>query len=300
MKISLTVEESTAIERLINAVNIADEHNREDASINVYDAETILSLVNSLQDYISELLRERDVFIEDAKTTSDHLNDCQEENENLTRWLNAVHKLSSKDYSTIQRQLGYIEGLVSNADTVIYDGVFGALEVIDKIIDETVLCDSIVAQDVQIRMFDDKPVDDVQAMQAHIDCLREDNTRLQRECDDWHLTAQLNAERIIELDAEVERLSAESTTLRNTKVPDSLGIKIRLGNMELYASSMEEWIEFCNKQSMDLLQSVKDRIHDKLFDAEMHGMYEPVVTAEMFDEVVAEIMEDYIGEENNI
>jgi hypothetical protein len=142
MKISLTIEESTAIERLINAVNIADEHNREDASINVYDAETILSLINSLQDYISELHRERDIYIEDVKITSDHLNDCQEENEDLTRRLNAVHRMSTKDYSTIQRQLGYIEGLVSNVDTFIFEGVFGAVEVIEKIIDKEMVGDT--------------------------------------------------------------------------------------------------------------------------------------------------------------
>jgi gas vesicle protein len=41
----------------------------------------------------------------------------------------------------------------------------------------------------------------------------------------------------------------------------------------------------------EVLKELKNRIHEKLHKAEMHGNFEPVVTAEMFDSVVKE-MED--------
>ena len=44
--------------------------------------------------------------------------------------------MTHKDYSTIQRQLGYIEGIVSNTESYIYDGVIGAIETIQEIIDK--------------------------------------------------------------------------------------------------------------------------------------------------------------------
>ncbi len=43
--------------------------------------------------------------------------------------------MTASDYSAIQRNIGYIEGLVTSCDTVICDGVIGALEAIDSIID---------------------------------------------------------------------------------------------------------------------------------------------------------------------
>ena len=44
--------------------------------------------------------------------------------------------MTHKDYSTIQRKLGYIEGIVSNTESYIYDGVIGAIETIQEIIDK--------------------------------------------------------------------------------------------------------------------------------------------------------------------
>lgn len=43
--------------------------------------------------------------------------------------------MTANDYSMIQRNIGYIEGLVTSCDTVICDGVIGALEAIDSVID---------------------------------------------------------------------------------------------------------------------------------------------------------------------
>lgn len=43
--------------------------------------------------------------------------------------------MTANDYSVIQRNIGYIEGLVSSCKTVVCDGVMGALEAIETIID---------------------------------------------------------------------------------------------------------------------------------------------------------------------
>lgn len=39
-----------------------------------------------------------------------------------------------KDYAEIQRNLGYIEGLIQHAEQVVFDGVTAAVEAIDKIV----------------------------------------------------------------------------------------------------------------------------------------------------------------------
>lgn len=43
--------------------------------------------------------------------------------------------MTREDYSTIKRQLGFIEGIVTNTENVVYDGVVGAIEIIEEIID---------------------------------------------------------------------------------------------------------------------------------------------------------------------
>jgi hypothetical protein len=45
--------------------------------------------------------------------------------------------MTSKDYATIQRLLGFIEGLIANdTDTIIYDGITAAVNGIDAILNE--------------------------------------------------------------------------------------------------------------------------------------------------------------------
>lgn len=43
--------------------------------------------------------------------------------------------MTRQDYSMIKRQLGFIEGIVSNTETVVYDGVTNAIDIIEEIID---------------------------------------------------------------------------------------------------------------------------------------------------------------------
>ena len=43
--------------------------------------------------------------------------------------------MTQKDYTSLKRNLGFIEGVVNNTDGVIYDGVMGAIQEIDEIID---------------------------------------------------------------------------------------------------------------------------------------------------------------------
>lgn len=45
--------------------------------------------------------------------------------------------MTQKDYSIIKRQLGFIEGIVTNVKSaIVYDGVIGALERIEEIVDK--------------------------------------------------------------------------------------------------------------------------------------------------------------------
>ena len=46
--------------------------------------------------------------------------------------------MTVKDYSTVQRQLGFIEGIVCNSESYVYDGVIGAIETITEIIEKDV------------------------------------------------------------------------------------------------------------------------------------------------------------------
>lgn len=48
-----------------------------------------------------------------------------------------VSKMTQNEYSTIKRQLGFIEGIVTNVKSaIVYDGVIGALETIEEIVDK--------------------------------------------------------------------------------------------------------------------------------------------------------------------
>lgn len=49
--------------------------------------------------------------------------------------------MTQKDYSTIQRQIGVIEGITFNLDAPLYDVVIGAIETIQEIIDKEMVGD---------------------------------------------------------------------------------------------------------------------------------------------------------------
>jgi hypothetical protein len=68
------------------------------------------------------------------------------------------------------------------------------------------------------------------------------------------------------------------------------GLRIRVDNMIVYADDLEEWLEFCDKQKAETIKELEAKIHEKLHEAEMHGNFEPVVTREMFDSVVKEMV----------
>ena len=44
--------------------------------------------------------------------------------------------MTHKDYAEIQRNLGYIEGLIADCNTVVFDGVQSAVDKIDSLISE--------------------------------------------------------------------------------------------------------------------------------------------------------------------
>lgn len=50
--------------------------------------------------------------------------------------------MTAKDYSTIQRQLGLIEGITFKLEVCMYDLVFGAIETIQEILDKEMVGDA--------------------------------------------------------------------------------------------------------------------------------------------------------------
>jgi hypothetical protein len=43
--------------------------------------------------------------------------------------------MTYKDYAKIQRLLGYIEGLIADCNTIVFDGITNAINSIDEIVD---------------------------------------------------------------------------------------------------------------------------------------------------------------------
>jgi predicted Co/Zn/Cd cation transporter (cation efflux family) len=43
--------------------------------------------------------------------------------------------MTNKDYAEIQRNLGYIEGLITDCNTIVFDGISASVDAIDKILD---------------------------------------------------------------------------------------------------------------------------------------------------------------------
>lgn len=43
--------------------------------------------------------------------------------------------MTTKDYAEIQRNLGYIEGLIADSNTIVTDGIGAAVGAIDEILD---------------------------------------------------------------------------------------------------------------------------------------------------------------------
>jgi hypothetical protein len=60
--------------------------------------------------------------------------------------------------------------------------------------------------------------------------------------------------------------------------------------MSKMTDDLEEWLKFCDKQKAETIKELEAKIHEKLHEAEMHGNFEPVVTREMFDSVVKEMV----------
>lgn len=50
--------------------------------------------------------------------------------------------MTNKDYAEIQRNLGYIEGLIQHTEQVVFDGVTAAVEAIDKIVSGEIVGDA--------------------------------------------------------------------------------------------------------------------------------------------------------------
>jgi molecular chaperone GrpE (heat shock protein) len=93
--------------------------------------------------------------------------------------------------------------------------------------------------------------------------------------------------------AEIEEYRRNIKQLTETLTGGN-GLRIRVDNMIVYADDLEEWLEFCDKQKAETTKELEAKIHEKLHEAEMHGNFEPVVTREMFDSVVKEL----VGEGN--
>ncbi len=57
-------------------------------------------------------------------------------------------------------------------------------------------------------------------------------------------------------------------------------------------SDKEKMMALIKEIKLDAINELKTKIHERLHEAEMHGNFEPVVTREMFDAVVEEMVGD--------
>jgi TolA-binding protein len=119
--------------------------------------------------------------------------------------------------------------------------------------------------------------------------LREQLEYLQGEREVLLEDIQVRSNQVIEQQAEIEEYRCNIKQLTETLTGGN-GLRIRVDNMIVYADDLEEWLEFCDKQKAETIKELEAKIHEKLHEAEMHGNFEPVVTREMFDSVVKELV----------
>lgn len=62
------------------------------------------------------------------------------------------------------------------------------------------------------------------------------------------------------------------------------------GTVEMYEEERKYYFEMSKQKVAEAIKEVEVKIHEKLHQAEMHGNFEPVVTREMFDSVVKEMV----------
>ena len=106
----MTDKENRARQNLIHSVNYADEHNLEDASINVYDAEILLTLINQLQSKVMDLEHVNDRLGFAKEQLQNKLNTFEESNKNLTCEI----KNLTKDINQLQKENEHIKILYVN------------------------------------------------------------------------------------------------------------------------------------------------------------------------------------------
>jgi hypothetical protein len=99
--------------------------------------------------------------------------------------------------------------------------------------------------------------------------LREQLEHLQGEREVLLEDIQVRSNQVIEQQAEIEKLTI---------------------NMNAFGLGMKREKERADTIRAETIKELEAKIHEKLHEAEMHGNFEPVVTREMFDSVVKEMV----------
>jgi hypothetical protein len=122
-----------------------------------------------------------------------------------------------------------------------------------------------------------------------------------RETNEWHRVAELNANEIIRLQAENDRLNNELHSKveyihEQLEIIESKKVEIeRLTNIiddgaGVCHNCHLKYAEKIEQAKSEAIKEFEVKIHEKLHEAEMHGNFEPVVNREMFDSVVKEMV----------
>ena len=109
-----------------------------------------------------------------------------------------------------------------------------------------------------------------------------------------------SSNQVIEQQTEIEKLNVELVGMRGA----CNSYKMHYDNAKAEIERLKEELEIRNQKRASIfeisnayergrakaIKELEAKIHEKLHEAEMHGNFEPVVTREMFDSVVKELV----------
>jgi DNA repair exonuclease SbcCD ATPase subunit len=116
-------------------------------------------------------------------------------------------------------------------------------------------------------------VDLINRQQAEIELLQ---IELKGKLESWYKSTNSAMEVIKRQDAEIEKLEKEISTTTN--------------HITKLENQIERLLPMLKTKKADVTKELEAKIHEKLHEAEMHGNFEPVVTREIFDSVIKEVV----------
>jgi hypothetical protein len=103
-------------------------------------------------------------------------------------------------------------------------------------------------------------------------------------CDDFGWCGQCSLQGVIDCKT---MLTDNALDLINRQQAEIERLK---GTVEMYEEERKYHFEMSKQKVAEAIKELEVKIHEKLHQAEMHGNFEPVVTREMFDSVVREMV----------